>query len=395
MLRFRPATLCAALSAAALHFICLPLPSLASGVQDDASRAALDRIERDYLDEEYKDVVERSGLLLREMPGAAEARFLRGAAYWQLGYRQAAVADLEEYVRSGGRFRDEAQAILEQARGAKPERLLLYGARVGLMRSDRVIRRELARGDPRRESTDTALRLAWSLESGSARPWTVKYGGSTLEYFEVEEASWISESLDLIGRWPVAAGRGLIELRVGGEYARRDAGPDLWRAAGRLEMDWAFDRVNRGWAAVEAAYDDYPADSEFNGAPFLAGAGFEHRFSRSAFFWDLYGLVQESRLDAVSHFETGGRAGVVLKINDRLKTGCVLRVSDAEFDNYEAIFSTERSDLYYSAEAWASCRVGKGWRVSPFFEYAANHSNIEGDDYNRVIFGLDLIWGAL
>jgi len=355
---------------------------------------ALDTIEEAYLDNRYQDVVDDASALLRDLPGLDDALFLRGVAYWQLGNFSQARNDLTRYLESDGEFSEEARTMLEQLRVVRSP-TLLYGARVGMIYSDRVLRPDVALDDPRRESEDAGIRLGWNVESVSDGVFDVQYRGSHLQYLTVEEASWHNEALNLIARWFTPSRNASLVWRNGGEYVRRKDGPDVWRLISRAEGTWAvIPGRHIGWSTIGVGYDKYPFDPEFSGIPFLVSGGFDHHFGRTSLYWDLYWFSHEAKDDALSFTENGGRLGVAYGISPTLSAGMALRALGSHFDRYERIFERNRSDDYVSIDAWASMRLGT-FRINPFVEYTENDSNFEGLDFDRLIFGLDLIFGVL
>ena len=365
----------------------------------DALVLELDRIESAYLEARYDDVVAQATRLLDHAPQADDARFLRGAAYWQLAAYASARRDLAEYAAGGGDFAAEARALLDAMQrlpapspGPEP---LRFGWWIGALASDRVVNPDLPIDDPDRESQDAGARFGWRLAAPLAGPWWLEYRGSHLHYFNVPEASWHNESLEAVGAWMTPGRRGSLEWRAGGEFVRRHDGPDVWRLRTRAEAAWAVTASHVGWCALEAAYDDYPYDADFNGPPLLAALGFDHALGRATLFWEAYVLSHNAKNDALSFTETGGRLGLSAPLTPALSAGVSARTLAAEFDRYERIFESDRSDDYRTADAWMSLRLNARWRLTAFAEYTENDSNFEDVGFERTRFGLDLIYGVL
>lgn len=381
-----------------LAFLALCVSWLAACPRATASshyEAALDAIEEAYLDNRYQEVVDDATALLQNLPALGDALFLRGAAHWQLGNISLARDDLTRYLATGGEFSEEARAMLERHRIVRSP-TLLYGARIGMIYSDRVVRPDVPLDDPRRESEDAGLRVGWNIESLSDNILGVEYSGSHLQYMTVEEACWHYEALNVVARWLTPSRNASFVWRNGGEYVRRKDGPDVWRVLSRAEGTWAVaPRRHIGWATLGVGYDKYPRDEAFSGVPLLASGGFDHHFGRVSLYWDLYWFSHEAKDDALSFDENGGRLGVAYGITPALSAGVTLRSLGAHFDRYEQVFERNRSDDYMSLDTWASIRLGNGLRLNPFMEYTENDSNFESLDFDRLIFGLDLIFGVL
>ena len=54
-----------------------------------------------------------------------------------------------------------------------------------------------------------------------------------------------------------------------------------------------------------------------------------------------------------------------------------------------------RSDDYYSADLWARFRLGHAWTLGPYLEYTTNGSSFDSLDFDRTIFGVDLVLDVL
>lgn len=355
-------------------------------------------VEKAYVEGRYREAADGADALLRRSPDRNEARFLRAVSNWRLGSLSRARRDIEEYLDQGGLFTEEARELLRllETEGPAVPWIGTYGLRVGAMHSDRVLRTELPPNDPERESHDNAARVAWNAKASLGRRWSIRFRGEGIRYLDVPEAGWLYESLDVSRQWSLGAGAGAFEWLAGGAYLRDpDHGPDLWRARTRAELSWAFRNGHIGWIGCEAAYDDYPRDEDFSGPPITVGGGFEHRLPRTTVSWDAYVLSHQADMDALSHLEAGGRIGFGHDITDRLSAGLDVRGSQAEFDRYDNVFLSDRTELHVTTEIWMSCRIAGRAKIVPFAEYTANHSNIDGDDYERSVFGLDLVFGVL
>jgi hypothetical protein len=359
------------------------------------SLSALDRAELAYLDGDYAAVVRYTNDALNDNPGAHEAFFLRGAAYWKTGKWSLAHKDLATYAETGGEFEQEAQSLLKQL-VTPPASRLRSEVRAGVLYSDRVVRPNKPIDDPDRESEDLGTRFGWAIKTQSHEWLSILYRGTHLQYLEVSEASWHNEALDAIATWYTPTGQASVEWRVGGEYVRRDAGPDIWRIRSRADTTWAIaPQRHIGWLGFELGYDRYPFDDDFSGQTWLLNGGMEHYFSRLTLFWDAYVLGHDAKEDSLSFTENGGRIGIAFVATEKLTAGTSLRALNAEFDRYERVFGIDRSDDYYAAELWARFHLGPGWALGPYLEYTTNGSSFESLDFDRTIFGVDLVLNLL
>jgi len=355
----------------------------------------LDAIEEAYLDGRYREVIDLATDVLRQLPHLHDARFLRGAARWRLGNRAQARRDLLAYLESGGDFAGEARDLLAETARERATGLL-YGYRVGAIYSDRVVRPDLFLDDPRRETEGLGIRFGWNVETVSGGVLGLQFQGTHLQYPDVPEASWHHEAVDAVARWYTPSRTALLEWRVGGEFVRRDSDPDVFRARTRVEGTWAVvPHRHIAWLAFEAADDNYPYDREFNGPPILFAGGVDHYAGDFSFTWDAYLLSHNARNDALSFTESGGRVGLGWTPGDRIHVGASVRTLVAEFDRYNRIFESDRTDDYVSADAWLTCELNERWSLTPFVEYTHNDSSFSDIDFDRFIFGLDLVFGVL
>ncbi len=363
----------------------LSTPSIAQ----DALRA-LDLAEQAYIDGDYRAVIKHTNEALRADPTMHDAYFLRGAAHWKLGLRSPALDDLRIYTSTGGDFSEEARVLLSQL-SVPHAKDLRYEVRTGILYSDRVVRPNKPIDDPDRESEDIGARFGWFVETRSHEWLSLVYRGAHLQYFDVTEASWHNEALDAVGRWYNDGGTASIEARLGGEYVRRDDGPDVWRGRTRTDFTWAF-RPHRhiGWVGIELGHDRYPADDAFSGDSWLFNAGMEHYLSAITLFWDAYILTHDARDSSLSFTENGGRIGLVCALADTVSAGASVRALIADFDRYERVFGMDRSDDYYSADLWTRIRLSGAWTLKPFVEYTTNASSFDSLDFDRMILGIDL-----
>ena len=215
-----------------------------------------------------------------------------------------------------------------------------------------------------------------------------------MHYVDLSDASQLGQELELIRRADVGA-RGRLEWALHGESLLLGYEPDVWRAGSRLQGDWSFAAQHAGWVSLEGAYDDYPQDADYEGPMASAGCGFRHSWGPVLALWDAYVLRHEARFDELSHVEQGGGAALVYSPGGRWSAGCSARASRSEFDRYEFDSGTGRTDVYLSTRVWVSWPAGRAWNVAPFAAFADNRSDEDDADYQRFMFGLDLVFGAL
>lgn len=378
---------------------------LALLVDDAAARAAPDAasvaptlslVEQAYLENRHEQTIGHATALLQRAPAANDARFLRGMAYWRTGNTGRAIDDIAAYMEVGGVFEKEAMELLDLMRRETGVVIpVRFGFMLGVMYDDHVINREALPADPERASGDTGLRAGWNIELGRRSPWSLRYRGRTAHYFQVAEASRLGQSLDLVGAWSAADRRRGLTWNAGGESLLFNYEPDLWRARTGLTFSQRFNAAHAAWIGFDAGYDDRPEESDDNGAQLMAGLGSRCLFENTSLYWSAYGAHHRADAEALSYTEYGGNLGVTCAFADHIRSGVVLYVAHSLFDDLVLADGETYSADYTSIRFWASFGEKGGWQIVPFAEYSENDATVDDDDFDRAVFGIDVIYGIL
>ncbi len=168
---------------------------------------------------------------------------------------------------------------------------------------------------------------------------------------------------------------------------------DAYRNAAGATAQWQHDFDSRNQISVYLQYSDlsYPEQQIRNADRYIGGAGYAHAFGRGAVitYLGLYGGTEKEKADNVPQFGNdiyGVRLGAQWNMNEKYAFFANASGERRQYGGPDPFFLIDRKDTQYGAAAGMIFVPKKNLRITPQISYTDNKSNIDINQFDRLIY---------
>jgi tetratricopeptide (TPR) repeat protein len=172
---------------------------------------------------------------------------------------------------------------------------------------------------------------------------------------------------------------------------------EAYRNAAGASVQWQHDFDPRNQASVFFQYSDmtYPSQKIRNADRYIGGLGYAHAFGRGTVvtYLGLYGgaeMVKDDSAPELGNDLYGARVGAQWNLNQRYAIFANGSVEERQYGGPDPYFLVVRKDTQYSVSGGLTIVAKKNLRITPQINWTDNKSNIEIDQFNRVVYLITL-----
>ena len=172
---------------------------------------------------------------------------------------------------------------------------------------------------------------------------------------------------------------------------------DAYRNASGATAQWQHDFDSRNQISVFLQYSDlsYPDQQIRDANRYIGGAGYAHAFGRGTVltYVGVYGGTEQQKDDNVPELGNdlyGARFGAQWNLNEKYSIFANASGERREYGGPDPLFLVVREDTQYSASGGLIFVPKKNLRITPHISWTDNRSNIETNQFDRVIFQITL-----
>lgn len=172
---------------------------------------------------------------------------------------------------------------------------------------------------------------------------------------------------------------------------------DAYRNASGTTAQWQHDFDSRNQVSVFLQYSDliYPEQQIRDANRYVGGLGYAHAFGRGTVitYVGLYGGTEKEKADNVPQLGNdifGARFGAQWNLNEKFSVFANASGERREYGGPDPFFLVDRKDTQYSASGGVIFVPKKNLRITPQVSWTDNRSNIEINQFDRVIYQIIL-----
>src|SRR5258706_631245 len=172
---------------------------------------------------------------------------------------------------------------------------------------------------------------------------------------------------------------------------------DAYRNASGVTGQWQHDFDSRNQISVFLQYSDltYPDQEIRNANRYIGGVGYAHAFGRGTVitYLGLYGGAEKEKDDSapqVGNDIYGARLGAQWSLNEKSSLFANASGERRKYGGPDPFFLVDRKDTQYSASGGLIIVPKKNLHITPQISWTDNRSNIEINEFNRVIYQITL-----
>ena len=172
---------------------------------------------------------------------------------------------------------------------------------------------------------------------------------------------------------------------------------DAYRNAAGATAQWQHDFDSRNQVSVFLQYSDliYPSQEIRNANRYVGGVGYAHAFGRGALitYAGLYGGAEKEKAENVPQLGNdiyGARLGVQWILNEKYSLFASASAERRKYGGPDPFFLVDRKDTQYSASGGLIFVPKKNLRITPQVSWTDNKSNIDINQFDRVIYQITL-----
>ena len=168
---------------------------------------------------------------------------------------------------------------------------------------------------------------------------------------------------------------------------------DAYRNAAGATAQWQHDFDSRNQVSVFLQYSDlaYPAQDIRDANRYIGGAGYAHAFGRGTVitYLGLYGGTEKEKAENVPQFGNdlyGVRLGAQWSLSEKYSFFANASGERRRYGGPDPFFLIDRKDTQYGASAGLIFVPKKNQRITPQVSYIDNKSNIDINQFDRLIY---------
>ena len=172
---------------------------------------------------------------------------------------------------------------------------------------------------------------------------------------------------------------------------------DAYRNAAGVTGQWQHDFDSRNQISVFLQYSDlaYPGQQIRDADRYVGGVGYAHAFGRGTVitYLGLYGGSEKEKAGNVPQLGNdiyGARFGAQWNLNEKYSLFANASGERREYGGPDPLFVVDRKDTQFSASGGLIFVPKKNLRITPQISWTDNRSNIEINQFDRVIFQITL-----
>ena len=172
---------------------------------------------------------------------------------------------------------------------------------------------------------------------------------------------------------------------------------DAYRNASGATGQWQHDFDSRNQVSIFLQYSDlaYPGQNIRDADRYVGGAGYAHAFGRGSVitYVGVYGGTEKQKDDSVPELGNdlyGARFGAQWNLNEKYSIFANASGERREYGGPDPLFLVTREDTQYSASGGLIFVPKKNLRITPQISWTDNRSNIDINQFDRVIFQVTL-----
>ncbi len=172
---------------------------------------------------------------------------------------------------------------------------------------------------------------------------------------------------------------------------------DAYRNASGVTGQWQHDFDSRNQISVFLQYSDltYPDQEIRDANRYIGGVGYAHAFSRGTFitYVGLYGGAEKEKAENVPQLGNdiyGARLGAQWNLNEKYSLFANASGERRKYGGPDPFFLVDRKDTQYSASGGLIFVPKKNLRIMPQVSWTDNKSNIDINQFDRVIYQIIL-----
>jgi len=172
---------------------------------------------------------------------------------------------------------------------------------------------------------------------------------------------------------------------------------DAYRNASGVTGQWQHDFDSRNQISVFLQYSDmvYPSQQIRDADRYIGGVGYAHAFGRGTVitYVGLYGGTEKEKADnapQVGNDIHGARLGAQWNLNEKYSLFANASGERRKYGGPDPFFLVDRKDTQYSASGGLIFVPKKNLRITPQISWTDNRSNIDINQFDRVIYQITL-----
>lgn len=228
--------------------------------------------------------------------------------------------------------------------------------------------------------------------------WAMFAGASYGQRFNSSRAASIFDTKELDGNVGLNLIKGADSYSAALQYQDFSVDNSRYRAAAGMTAQWLHSLDNSNQVSAYFQYTDlhYPAQDIRDAKRYVLGAAYAHamggKFTPIVYVGGYAGRENERRpsVPYLGHRPYGLRAGGEMKINQESTLFGVVSVEWRDYKGADPLFLSTRKDTQTDLRAGVDYVPAKKWTITPSLSYTRNRSNIIINDYNRVVFSVNV-----
>lgn len=168
---------------------------------------------------------------------------------------------------------------------------------------------------------------------------------------------------------------------------------DAYRNAAGATAQWQHDFDSRNQISLYLQYSDltYPGQDIRDANRYIGGAGYAHAFGRGTVitYVGLYGGQEKEKADGVPQFGNdiyGVRLGGQWNLSEKYSFFANASAERRQYGGPDPFFLVDRKDTQYSGAVGMIFVPKKNLRITPQVSYTDNKSNIDINQFDRLIY---------